>query len=266
MADLEISCSDCGDTFPFRETEQAFYRERNLTPPKRCRACRDKRKTSAPGGAGADRGERGAGGPGGRARPGARPDARRGPGGSPARPGGSFAGGGAGPRGPRSPREDRPRPADPRDRKAPPREGAEASAARAAPAAPRAQWGRPQPAFARADGGDKPRPQRPGRVFDAAPPKRPARTAAEKDAADAPRPPRDPKNPRDGGRREAAAREDKPRFNITCQECGTQADVPFKPIDGRQIFCQPCYRARKGTAATATDGASIDTNDAGIIE
>jgi CxxC-x17-CxxC domain-containing protein len=78
--------------------------------------------------------------------------------------------------------------------------------------------------------------------------------------------PRDPKNPRDGGRRAAAQAQEKPRFTITCQECGTQADVPFKPIDGRQIFCQPCYRARKGTVAAATDGAAVETTDAGIIE
>lgn len=103
-------------------------------------------------------------------------------------------------------------------------------------------------------------------MIDAEPPKRPARTESPAAEAKPPAAPRDPKNPRDGGRRAAAVREEKPRFTITCQECGTQAEVPFKPIDGRQIFCQPCYRARKGTAAAATDGAAIDTGDAGIVE
>lgn len=28
--------------------------------------------------------------------------------------------------------------------------------------------------------------------------------------------------------------------------CGTVAQVPFKPIEGRDVFCQPCYRARRG--------------------
>jgi CxxC-x17-CxxC domain-containing protein len=61
-------------------------------------------------------------------------------------------------------------------------------------------------------------------------------------------------------------REEKAKFTVKCQECGTQAEVPFKPIDGRPIFCQPCYRARKGTATNATEGASIDEADAGIVE
>ncbi len=88
-------------------------------------------------------------------------------------------------------------------------------------------------------------------VGSSTPRRRSARREPSSPAAEAapPAAPRDPKNPRDGGRRAAAVREEKPRFSVTCQECGTQAEVPFKPIDGRQIFCQPCYRARKGTAA-----------------
>jgi CxxC-x17-CxxC domain-containing protein len=34
-------------------------------------------------------------------------------------------------------------------------------------------------------------------------------------------------------------------FDITCKTCGGVAQVPFKPIEGRDVFCQPCYRARK---------------------
>ena len=274
MADQELSCSDCGDTFPFRETEQAFYRERNLTPPKRCRACRDKRKTASASGPGGPPGAGGgprarfggarAGGPPGRdrarpdARPGARADAR-----PDARRGGPPGRDGAAPRGPYPAREGRPERSR-EDRPERPRTDATAKAA------PTAKWGRPTPAFPRdgaapaaappAEGGEARRPPRAGRVVDAAPQKRPARVEAP------PRPPRDPKNPRDGGRRAAAEQTEKPKFTVTCQECGTQAEVPFKPIDGRQVFCQPCYRARKGTVTSATEGVAIDGNDAGIVE
>jgi CxxC-x17-CxxC domain-containing protein len=34
-------------------------------------------------------------------------------------------------------------------------------------------------------------------------------------------------------------------FSITCKSCGAEGEVPFKPIEGRDVFCQSCYRARK---------------------
>src|SRR5262245_23950540 len=34
-------------------------------------------------------------------------------------------------------------------------------------------------------------------------------------------------------------------FSITCDACGTNAEVPFRPAEGREVFCQACYRARK---------------------
>ena len=60
---------------------------------------------------------------------------------------------------------------------------------------------------------------------------------------------------------------ERPKFDVTCQECGTAAQVPFKPIEGRDVFCQPCYRARRGIAAPttepnlATDAAAPDAGE-----
>jgi CxxC-x17-CxxC domain-containing protein len=52
------------------------------------------------------------------------------------------------------------------------------------------------------------------------------------------------------------AKKPRPAFDVTCIQCGTAAQVPFKPIEGRDVFCQPCYRARRGTpAAVATEPA-----------
>lgn len=44
MADQQLTCRDCGAEFGFSEGEQAFYAERQLAAPQRCKACRDKRK------------------------------------------------------------------------------------------------------------------------------------------------------------------------------------------------------------------------------
>jgi CxxC-x17-CxxC domain-containing protein len=37
----------------------------------------------------------------------------------------------------------------------------------------------------------------------------------------------------------------RPMFSITCKSCGAESQVPFKPDEGRDVFCQACYRARK---------------------
>ena len=44
MPDLEITCAECGTSFPFTEREQDYYRERGLSHPKRCKPCRDARR------------------------------------------------------------------------------------------------------------------------------------------------------------------------------------------------------------------------------
>ncbi len=46
MPDLEITCSECSTPFMFTEREQEYYRERNLTHPKRCKPCRDARRAN----------------------------------------------------------------------------------------------------------------------------------------------------------------------------------------------------------------------------
>lgn len=30
----------------------------------------------------------------------------------------------------------------------------------------------------------------------------------------------------------------------TCDACGTQTEVPFKPVEGRPVYCRDCYRSR----------------------
>jgi hypothetical protein len=43
--DKTLVCQDCGQEFTFTAGEQAFYKEKGLeNEPKRCKACRDKKK------------------------------------------------------------------------------------------------------------------------------------------------------------------------------------------------------------------------------
>jgi CxxC-x17-CxxC domain-containing protein len=60
MPDMEITCAECGNSFPFTEREQDYYRERGLSHPKRCKPCRDARRANfggskQGGGGGAER-------------------------------------------------------------------------------------------------------------------------------------------------------------------------------------------------------------------
>jgi CxxC-x17-CxxC domain-containing protein len=125
------------------------------------------------------------------------------------------------------------------------------------PARDRGQWGTgggpgqgPGANRAPAGNGGNDRPRRPERDFNA------------------PRPERVVTPPSDDPR-QTRPRAERPRFDITCAECGTQSQVPFKPLEGRQVFCQACYRARKGTNATET--GAVETTEApeadlGIVE
>ncbi|MBU1632183.1 MAG: CxxC-x17-CxxC domain-containing protein [Nanoarchaeota archaeon] len=31
----------------------------------------------------------------------------------------------------------------------------------------------------------------------------------------------------------------------TCAECNSSCEVPFKPIEGKPVYCKECYRKRK---------------------
>jgi CxxC-x17-CxxC domain-containing protein len=56
------------------------------------------------------------------------------------------------------------------------------------------------------------------------------------------------------------------KFDITCGACGTAAQVPFRPLEGRDVFCQSCYRARRGPPAVEAQGAGVDVLVAGLAE
>ena len=43
--DKFITCIDCGDEFLFTASEQAYFTSKELSQPKRCKACRDYRRT-----------------------------------------------------------------------------------------------------------------------------------------------------------------------------------------------------------------------------
>ena len=45
-----------------------------------------------------------------------------------------------------------------------------------------------------------------------------------------------------GGFRDSAPRE---MHKATCSECGQECEVPFKPTEGKPVYCRDCYRKRR---------------------
>lgn len=48
-----------------------------------------------------------------------------------------------------------------------------------------------------------------------------------------------------GGRRDFGGRSDRPQmFTAICDNCGKECQVPFKPTNGKPVFCDDCFRNR----------------------
>ncbi len=40
-------------------------------------------------------------------------------------------------------------------------------------------------------------------------------------------------------------RPERQSFSVTCSECGAQTTVPFKPTEGRPVYCRDCFQAKR---------------------
>ena len=47
--DIQLTCSDCGQDFTFTAADQAFFQERGYSTPKRCKPCRQAKKSDQGG-------------------------------------------------------------------------------------------------------------------------------------------------------------------------------------------------------------------------
>jgi len=54
---------------------------------------------------------------------------------------------------------------------------------------------------------------------------------------------------RDGHRGNFGQRRDfggpKEMHKATCTECGQECEVPFKPTEGKPVYCRDCFRKRR---------------------
>ncbi|MBI5072241.1 DNA-directed RNA polymerase [Candidatus Woesearchaeota archaeon] len=48
-----------------------------------------------------------------------------------------------------------------------------------------------------------------------------------------------------GGRGGGFSQGPREMHTVTCSSCGQEAQVPFKPAEGRPVYCKDCYRKQK---------------------
>jgi len=47
------------------------------------------------------------------------------------------------------------------------------------------------------------------------------------------------------GNRGSYNREPREMTKVTCSDCGKECEVPFKPTQGRPVYCEECYRKHR---------------------
>ncbi|MEK6932870.1 MAG: CxxC-x17-CxxC domain-containing protein [Nanoarchaeota archaeon] len=50
---------------------------------------------------------------------------------------------------------------------------------------------------------------------------------------------------REGGRRDFGNFGPREMHKATCADCGQECEVPFKPIEGKPVYCRDCYQKHK---------------------
>ena len=48
-----------------------------------------------------------------------------------------------------------------------------------------------------------------------------------------------------GGRGAGGGRAPRESYEIVCAECGAKTTVPFKPTEGRPVYCRDCFRSKR---------------------
>jgi CxxC-x17-CxxC domain-containing protein len=51
---------------------------------------------------------------------------------------------------------------------------------------------------------------------------------------------------RDGGFRRNNSFGPREMHKAVCSECGAECEVPFKPAEGKPVYCKECYAKKKG--------------------
>ena len=57
--------------------------------------------------------------------------------------------------------------------------------------------------------------------------------------------------------------DDRQMFDAVCVKCGNDCQIPFRPSQGRDVFCSNCFEKSEGTEARRPDRKSFDKSNFG---
>jgi CxxC-x17-CxxC domain-containing protein len=59
------------------------------------------------------------------------------------------------------------------------------------------------------------------------------------------------REPREGRSFSKNRRSGMDMFTITCDKCGKEAEVPFRPTSGKPVYCSDCFKKNDGVSHTS---------------
>ena len=45
---------------------------------------------------------------------------------------------------------------------------------------------------------------------------------------------------------------DRVMVSVVCDDCGTNTEVPFTPVNGKPVYCRDCYQRRRDSSVSAS--------------
>ena len=58
------------------------------------------------------------------------------------------------------------------------------------------------------------------------------------------------KDCRSNRRTRTASKAPREMFEATCADCGVTTEVPFRPVDGRPVYCMECFQRMKQSSSS----------------
>jgi CxxC-x17-CxxC domain-containing protein len=72
---------------------------------------------------------------------------------------------------------------------------------------------------------------------------------------------RDFDRPRFGGGRDFAPRGDRQLFKTVCSNCGKDCEVPFRPTNGKPVYCSDCFEKMGNSRSTDSGRNDFGRNE-----
>lgn len=63
------------------------------------------------------------------------------------------------------------------------------------------------------------------------------------------------------GRRESSFGSEKQMHRVTCDKCGAKCEVPFRPTEGKPVYCSACFRKEDSGPRSSPRGQDMSSGE-----